>query len=197
MRATWIPGHASIPENEAADQAAKAAGDGTGAAEERRLPHYAQGVQTRIEAYFDCEMQERWRGFATRHPEMTFSWPFTRSVSWSRSLTRAQVALLSQFLLNSFPNRVTLFAHGLVASPECRFCGYETEDRLHILEDCLHYAPIRASCRLAILQHSGPIPWGLRTLVPSHIRSLARFLARVKVEWDTQIGGTSWGPRLS
>ena len=165
-------------------------------AEERRLPHCVQGVQTRIEAYFDQEMQERWSGFATRHPEMIFSWPFSRSVNWTRFLTRGQVALVSQFLLNSFPTMESLYNCALVDSPRCRFCGHETEDRVHILEDCTHYASIRASCRLAITRHSGPLVWELPALVPMHLRFLGRFLGRVKADWHAQIGGTSWGPRL-
>ena len=91
---TWVPGHAGIPENEAADQEAKAAGEGTRAAEERRLPHCVQGVQTRIKAHFDQQMQERWRGFVNRHLGPSFQWKFTRLVKWTRSLTRAQTSLV-------------------------------------------------------------------------------------------------------
>ena len=193
---TWVPGHAGIPENEEADQAAKAAGDGSGAAEERRLPHCAQHVKTRIEEYFDRLMHERWQSFTTRHPEMPFTWPFNRSLSWAQFLTRAQVSLVAQFVLNSFPSREFLYSCGLVQSPECRFCGHEVEDRNHILEDCIQYAPSRLSCRLAIMRQSGPILWELRALVPWHTRILARFLVQVKAEWDAQHGGTPWGPRL-
>ena len=193
---TWVPGHAGILENDAADQAAKEAGDGTGAAEERRLPHCVQGVRRRIEEYFDHEMQERWRGFITCHPELTFSWPFCRSLKWARFLTRSQISLVSQFLLNAFPSREFLYNCELVDSPECRFCGHETESRVHILEDCTYYAPIRAFCRLAVTRQLGTLDWELPALVPMHLRILARFLVRVKADWDAQIGGTPWGPRL-
>ena len=192
---TWVPGHAGIPENEEADRAAKAAGDGSGGAEERRLPHCAQSVRTRLEAYFDNEMQERWWGLMTTRPETTFPWTFSRAVKWTRLMTRGQVALISQFLVNSFPNRAFLHSCGLIDSPECRFCGNEVEDRDHILEDCPYYAPTRASCRLQIARQSGPVIWQLQALVPLHLRTLARFLTRVKADWDAQLGGTPWGPR--
>ena len=196
MSFTWVPGHAGILENEAADQAAKAAGAGAGAAEERRLPHCAQRVRTCIEAHFDNEMQERWRGLINRIPQMAFPWTFARSVNWTRSLTRRESSLIAQFLLNSFPNRDFLFKCNLAASPGCRFCGHEVEDRVHIFEDCVHFENIRALCRSEIMRQSGPFVWELSALVPQHLRVLARFLKRVKADWDAQSGGTPWGPRL-
>ena len=196
MSFIWVPGHAGIPENEEADRAAKAAGNGSGVAVEWRLPHCAQSVRTRVEEYFDNEMRERWRGLMTTSPEMTFPWTFTRSVNWTRLLTRLQVSLISQFLVNAFPTREFLFKCASVDSPGCRFCGHEVEDRMHILEDCSQYAPTRASCHLALTRNTGPIVWQLSSLVPQNLRFLARFLQRVKAEWDAQIGGTPWGPRL-
>ena len=136
----WIPGHAGLPLNEAADEAAK-----LGSRQD-------QGQQSPTAAAARAHLKRR-RPIAALalYEALTPADHLHRRVSGGRPLpdddrrTRAEDVALHQLRLNRAPYlQKTKFKWGQVDNPTCPHCNDGEEDADHLLLRCPRWAAIRA-----------------------------------------------------
>lgn len=192
----WVPGHSDIAENEAADEAATTAAAGIGHFTQKSLPHCASSLKTKIFNHFCGRMDCSWRSLSSGQGLRDCGWRFCPSVNWAGKLSRCTSSIVAQFLVDHFPCRSFLFKKAFITDPSCRFCNMWFEDRHHIFAICPKYDHIREHCQEKLQnQLEEDIPWELSVVVQRGLPVLATFLRHIKIIWDKQQGGTSWGWR--
>ena len=194
---TWVPGHSGIAENEAADKAATSAAVDTEHSQQHSLPHCRKALKTRLRRHFGQRMDNSWMSLSPGQGLRDCGWQFRFSVDWTKNLSRCTSSILAQFVLDHFPCRRFLYRKALAANPRCRFCDADLEDRHHIFAWCPRYDRIRLHCHEALRHEVGDnTPWELPVVVQRGLPHLATFVRCIKMIWDSQAGGTSWGWRV-
>ena len=196
IQLSWIPGHSGVPENEAADFEAREAAEGASSSGISRIGQCHKALCTQVHKHYADRMNAMWKSLSSGQGLRDCDWYYRPSLMWTTRLTRSASSTLSQFLSNHFPCREYLHRWALHDDPSCRYCEAPIEDTEHILMHCPRYMTIRSRW-LQIGQHrlDDGLTWDLQTLARIGLPFLAGFLQDVKLLWDKQQQGTSWGPR--
>ena len=158
------------------------------------LPHCAQVIKSKIDQFYNSEMRGTWAGSRVRHAALDFPWDFAPDMGWTKTLTRIDITLVTQFLTNTFPCREWLTRCGFASDPSCRFCERAVEDRDHIFSECPHFAAVREHSHHKLCMALREVaPWSIAILVRKNLAVLAGFLRNIKRVWHDQAGDSPWG----
>lgn len=148
----WIKGHAGIVGNEMADEAAKAAAQGTASTRERLPPILwtalplsksatLQAFRTRIKARIVSDFAKSPR-FA-RSYELDPSVPFSPFRKIAENLNRKTTSLLAQLRIGHVPLQAYLHRFKRAESPTCLSCNEAPETVIHYFLRCPAFAKQR------------------------------------------------------
>ena len=162
----WVPGHAGLPLNEAADQAAK---HGTTLQQPETKPSYRAVMSQLNRQLFSTCARARYldtvpldnlhRRISDGHPPPT-----------PRSYTRKEFITVCQLRANRAPFlQATLHRWGRVPSPACPHCGAEQEDSEHFVLHCPKWAEERR-------QHLGLGPHDITAVLHDDTRGVLRLV---------------------
>ncbi|CDO74895.1 hypothetical protein BN946_scf184988.g2 [Trametes cinnabarina] len=187
----WVPGHANIPGNEAADEAAKAAAAGDSSPVQQLPRSLRKGLpqsSSRLRQSFKTELEQcaaqRWRAshHGTRMADINGAMPSKAFDKLTADIPRRHANLLIQFRTNHVPLQSYLHRFGRADDATCPTCLQAPETIPHYLLDCptyflhrvVHFRPLGFSGRtLATLLNSRE---ALRPLF-TYVNATGRFRA--------------------
>lgn len=183
IRLWWTPGHSSVPENELADQAAKAAANRAMLTMTTEpVPFCRTRLRSLIRRHYITRFETQWQVADTGRDLHDIMPHFSRSLRWTQGLNRRQVALTAQFLTGHYATNAYLHRFGSRSDPHCDWCSATLDDRHHRLFHCPRFFRIRHQLSMAVeADTDGTQDWSWAFLVSSGRRYLARFLDRVKL----------------
>ncbi|CDO75099.1 hypothetical protein BN946_scf185010.g24 [Trametes cinnabarina] len=149
----WVPGHADVPGNEAADEAAKAAAAGDSSSVQqlprslrKPLPQSLSRLRQSFKADLEQRAAQRWRTSyrGTRMAEVDSSMPSKEFDALLEGIPRRHANLLVQFRTNHVPLQSYLHRFGRAPDATCPTCLQELETVVHYLFACPTYSLHRA-----------------------------------------------------
>jgi ribonuclease HI len=181
LRLWWIPGHIGIFEHDQADYIAKQAANGLGQIEVISVPHSYTALKTSIRLHYVSRLETLWRT-STHGRQLYEVMPrFSRSLSWTKDLSRRDVSLVAQFLTGHYPTNQYLHRFHLIDDPQCTWCHSPIDDRTHRLFHCPRFAFLRQHLTSEIRYLTrGQGDWNWAYLSGSGRSFLARFLRVVR-----------------
>ena len=158
LQVTWVPGHAGSRGNEAADEAAKQAAQGT-SSRRSDLPAQIKGRKgllagtSAIRQKLTREARKAWTAEWTKSPRYRGFRRFEKGERGGRyehlisRLRRNQMSIVTQLRTNHIPLNFYLHRIKKAESTDCPHCPGITEDVQHYLFACKNYAQARESLK--------------------------------------------------
>jgi hypothetical protein len=138
----WIPGHQGIPGNEEADMLAKEGAVEVPPDQFAAIP-FSVGKNL-IEKQLEQRHRDRWTACTGyRQSKVLMSYLLPSRASELLVMNRSRLRIAVGLLTGHTKLRAHLYKLGYTEGQECRLCGYEKEDSVHIVCDC----PVLASKR--------------------------------------------------
>ncbi len=143
VRLWWIPGHIGIEEHDQADFLAGQAANDLHQIEDLTVPHSHTALRSLIRRHYVSRLEALWSTSPKGRQLYTIMPQFTRSLSWTRDLSRREVSMVAQFLTGHYPTNQYLHRFHHIDDSHCTWCHSPIDDRNHRLFHCPRFDFLR------------------------------------------------------